>query len=326
VVACERPATGYNSGGEGVPSEGPLLGSGGRGGEPGLQHLNLLPETVGVADQRVENQGAVAGLTDDEVRELIAQKYDGQLAACRELLEFATAEIQTWSGRPVKRGADRIIVLEASRATKSFDAIMRLCALGFGEHAMMLNRSLFEGMAVAHWVPDNRREAVRLFTRYARYSALLWREQFNALGWLEEADLKRARSVGPKQRREFKKLFGTYGEQPWTRRSVPKLVDAIEHQWDQKGRVQLRIFHDVAHRTSNQMLHSSPFSAGAAAIGETEDALHTSIGATDQFVSQALFFAHWTYGQLFSLLIKVFRISSREAFRAVWLPGGHAFR
>lgn len=268
----------------------------------------------------------MADLTDDDVRELIAQKYDAQLAACRALLEFATVEIQAWSGRPVKRGADRIIVLEASRATKTFDAIIRLCALGFGEHAMMVNRSLFEGMAVAHWVPDNRREAVRLFTRYARYSALLWREQFDALGWLDEADLKRARPVGPKQRREFKKLFGTYGEKPWTRRSVPSLVDAIEHQWDQEGRVQLRSFHDVGNRTSNQMLHSSPFSVGAVAIGETEDALHTSIGATDQFVSESLAFAYWTYGQVFSLLVKVFRISSLAAFRAVWQPGGDAFR
>lgn len=73
------------------------------------------------------------------------------------------------------------------------------------------------------------------------------------------------------------------------------------------------------------MLHSSPFSAGAAAVGETEDGLHMSLGATDQFVSQALYSAYWTYGQVFSLLIKVFRISSLEAFRAVWQPGGEVF-
>jgi hypothetical protein len=103
-------------------------------------------------------------------------------------------------------------VSEAFRATKTFQVIIRVCALGFGEHALMLNRSLFEGMAVAHWVPENRREAVGLFTRYARYSDLLWRETFTELGWLEEADLPPARSVGPKKRKEFKKLFGKYGE------------------------------------------------------------------------------------------------------------------
>src|SRR5687767_2424023 len=115
----------------------------------------------------------MADLTDEEIRELIAEHYGDEIAACRELLEFGISELQQWSGRPVKRGADRVIVFEASRATKTFDAIIRLCELGFGEQAVMLTRSLFEGMVVAHWVPDNRREAVTLFTRYSRYSALL---------------------------------------------------------------------------------------------------------------------------------------------------------
>lgn len=267
----------------------------------------------------------IADLTDDEVRAYIAREYGDQLAACRRLLEFGTDELQAWSGRAVKRGADRIIVLEAFRATKTFQVIIRVCALGFGEHAMMLNRSLFEGMAVAHWVPEHRREAVGLFTRYSRYSELLWRETFEELGWLDEADLPSARPVGPKKRREFEKLFGKYGERGWIRRSLPRLVKQIEHQWDEQGRVDLRISHDVANRTFNLMLHSSPFSAGTAAVGETQDALHVSLGATDQFVSQALLSAYWTYGQVFSLLIKVFRISSLEAFRAVWQPGGEIF-
>jgi hypothetical protein len=77
----------------------------------------------------------MADLTDDQVRALIAEEYDDELAACRELLEFSIGEVQAWSGRPVKRGADRIIVYESARATKTFDAVIRLCALGFGEQA-----------------------------------------------------------------------------------------------------------------------------------------------------------------------------------------------
>jgi uncharacterized protein DUF5677 len=267
----------------------------------------------------------VADLTDDEVRALIAEEYDDELAACRELLEFAIREVQAWSGRPVKRGADRIIVYEAARATKTFDAVIRLCALGFGEQAVMLNRSLFEGMAVAHWVSENRREAVGLFTRHARFGALLWRETFDAFGWLDDAD-RSARPVGAKQREEFKKLFGSYGTKPWTRRSVPKLLKEIEHQWDQQGRDHLWAMHDVANRHSNQVLHSTPFAARATAMAQTEDALHLTIGASNQFVPQALLFGYWTYGQIFSLLIKVFQISSRAAFHTVWQPGGDAFR
>lgn len=267
----------------------------------------------------------MAELTDDDVRELIAKTYGEQLAACRELLEFGITEVQAWTGRPIKRGADRIIVFEAARATKTLDAVIRLCALGYGEQAVMLNRSLFEGMAVAHWVSANRREAVGLFTRHARFGALLWHETFDALGWLTEEDRKRARRVGPKQRAELVSLFGKYGAQPWTTRSLPKLLREIEGQWDELGRRHLWAMHDVANRHSNQVLHSTWFSVGAAATEETETAVHMTIGASNQFVSQALFFAYWTYGQLFSLLIKVFRISSLEAFRAVWQPGGEVF-
>jgi hypothetical protein len=256
-------------------------------------------------------------MTDDEVRALIAEHYGGEIAACKELLEFAISEVQNWSGRPVKRGADRIILFEAARATKTFDAIIRLCELGFGEQAVMLNRPLFEGMVVAHWVPDHRREAVGLFTRFARYSALLWWEGFNAMGWLDADDRKP--SIGPKQRAEFVGLF-RYGTTSWTRRSVHKLLKEIEHQWDKRGREHLWAMHNVAYRHANQVLHSTPYAAAATATAQTEEALHMTIGPSDQFVSQALLFAYWTYGQLFSLLIKVFRISSLEEFRAVWRP------
>jgi hypothetical protein len=126
-------------------------------------------------------------LTDREVRRLISREYGQEIRACRELLDYAVAELQSWSGRPIKRGAGRIIVAEAARGTKTLDAVLHLCEGGYGEQATMLNRSLFEGMAIAHWVSDDRREAVGLFTRHATYSALLWEGRFDALGWLDGA-------------------------------------------------------------------------------------------------------------------------------------------
>jgi hypothetical protein len=109
--------------------------------------------------------------TDDEgVRAAIAQSSGEELVACRSLLDFALSELGAWSGRPIKRGADRVILAEAVRATKTFGAVIRLCEAGFGEQALMLDRSLFEGVAVAHWVAANRREAVRLFIRHERFS------------------------------------------------------------------------------------------------------------------------------------------------------------
>jgi hypothetical protein len=262
-------------------------------------------------------------LSDDGVRTLIAEHYGDEIAACSELLEFGIREVQHWSGRPIKRGADRIIVFEAARSTKTFDAIIRLCGLGFGEQGVMLNRSLFEGMAVAHWVSTNRREAVGLFTRHARFSGLLWWETLDGLGWLEAEDRKPP--IGPKRRAELVSLFGPYGARPWTRRSLPMLLEEIEDQWDEQGRGHLWAMHDVANRHANHVLHSTPYAAGATATEETKDALHMTIGASDQFLSHALLFAYWTYGQVLSLLIKVFKISSLDEFHAVWQRGFDVF-
>ena len=264
--------------------------------------------------------------TDEQVRALIVEHHGKQLAACKALASFAAGALQAWSGRPIKRGADRIIVAEAARATKTFDGVIGLCETGFGEQAVMLNRSLFEGMAVAHWVSDNRRAAVGLFTRHARFHALLWHETFTALGWLEDADIEPLGALGPKQRREFVDLFGRYGERPWVQRNLPGLLRAIEHLWDEEGRAHLWTHHDVAHRHSNQILHSTATAFAAATVGQTHAALHMAIGPSNRLVVQALLSAYWTYGQLFSLLVDVFKLSSREAFHAVYQSGFETFR
>jgi Family of unknown function (DUF5677) len=263
--------------------------------------------------------------TDEEIRTVVAEQFGDEIRACTALRDFAVGELQAWSGRAIKRGADRIIIAEAARGTKTFDAGIQLCEHGFGEQGAMLNRSLFEGMAIAHWVSDNRREAVRLFTRHAKYSALLWHETFDALGWLSETESKAAIGVAPRQRNEFKRLFGRYGEKAWVGRSVPELLRQIEHLWDREGRTHLWAFHDVPYRFSNQILHSSATAAGAATTRQTAEALHMTFGPSNQFIAQALFAAYWTYGQLFSLLVHVFRLSSGDSFSAVYQAGGEVF-
>lgn len=264
---------------------------------------------------------------DDVVQKMIRERFGEQVAACSSLLELAFAELSAWSGRPIKRGADRIILAEAARATKTFDAVIRLCRAGFGEQAVMLGRSLFEGMAIAHWVKANRREAVRLFTRHERFSALLWYETLEILGWVDETDRARHRRlrIYPKARKELVGLFGQYGTKAWLRRSVPQVLRDIQDQWDTKGRHDLWAFHDIAYRLSNQILHSTAASTAATTTQRTRTQLHMTAGASIQFVSQALYSAYWTYGQLFTLLGDVFKLSTDEAFRDLYHSGGRAF-
>jgi Family of unknown function (DUF5677) len=262
---------------------------------------------------------------NQRVRAVIAKGCGEELGACRSLLDFALAELGAWSGRPIKRGADRIILAEALRATKTLGALIQLCEAGFGEQALMLDRSLFEGMAVAHWVSDHRRRAIGLFTRHEKFNRLLWYETLDALGWLDANDRNLRPSIEPKRRKELQQLFNPYGTKAWWRMSVPKLLGEIERQWDDQGRADLWKHHDIVYRLSNQILHSTVTSVSAAYTKRTSTALAMTASPSNQFVSQALYAAHWTYGQIFTLLIDVFELTSGQEFRRLWQASGQAF-
>jgi hypothetical protein len=263
---------------------------------------------------------------NQRLREAIAKDCRAELDACRSLLDFALADLAAWSGRPIKRGADRMIIAETVRATKTLGAVVPLCEAGYGEQALMLDRSLFEGMAVAHWVNAHRRRAVWLFTRHERFSRFLWHQTLDALGWLDGGDDRKSwPSVGPKQRKELEKLFGRYGTNSWWRMTVPKLLEDTEDQWDAQGRKNLWEYHNVVYRLSNQVLHSTATSVSGTFIGQTSDALTMTAGPSNQLVGPALYAAHWTYGQTYTLLIDVFKLPSGEAFRELWQHSGKAF-
>jgi hypothetical protein len=219
-----------------------------------------------------------------------------------------------------------MILSEAVRATKTLGAVVLLCEVGYAEQALMLDRSLFECMAVAHWVSSHRRDAVRLFTRHERFSRFLWHQTLDALGWLDEEDDRKSwPSVGPKQRKELERLFGRYGTNAWWQMSVPKLLENIEDQWDPKGRKDLWEHHDVVYRLSNQVLHSTATSVSGTIIGETPATLTMTAGPSNRLVAPALYAAHWTYGQTFTLLSDVFKLASGKAFRQLWQNSGQAF-
>jgi hypothetical protein len=71
--------------------------------------------------------------------------HSAEQADCEELLAFAKGMLYPWSGNPRRRVHDGILMAEGARATKSYQAAVALCGLGFGEQAAMLNRSIFEG-------------------------------------------------------------------------------------------------------------------------------------------------------------------------------------
>jgi hypothetical protein len=97
--------------------------------------------------------------------------FEPELRACHDLLALA------WARKPVGVGGEafRALLLAVfARSTLSYRAVMQLCRGGYGEQADMLNRSLFEDMAAAHWISLHRLEAVRRIEQHHQHSRVLW--------------------------------------------------------------------------------------------------------------------------------------------------------
>src|SRR4051794_28614731 len=113
-----------------------------------------------------------------EAESTMRAAFAGEIGACERLLEFAGEHaLNRWTGRPIESTADRLIAVEFGRATKTYRAALDLSLGGFGPQASMLNRSLFEGMAVAYWISDNPDRAADLFEKHERHNRDVWVER-----------------------------------------------------------------------------------------------------------------------------------------------------
>lgn len=115
-------------------------------------------------------------LSEDEVRANVEREFDLELAAVRNLDAFSDRLIETWRTTAGNRSeADRVITLSVARGTTTFKACQRLVVGGYGREAQMLNRTMFEGMAVAHWVAANPVEAATRFKEANAFEIYLMR-------------------------------------------------------------------------------------------------------------------------------------------------------
>src|SRR5690242_15198180 len=115
---------------------------------------------------------------DDQVQNKVERQFKLELDAVRELNALSERFLKAMStGRGTRDKADSIVAFSAARETTSFQATLRLVESGFGRQAMMLNRSTFEGMAVAYWVAANRQEAVDRFDKGNEFEIHLLREK-----------------------------------------------------------------------------------------------------------------------------------------------------
>ncbi len=195
--------------------------------------------------------------TDDQIQKKVERQFKLELAAVRELNALSERFLRAMSaGRGMRDKADSIIAFSAVRETTTFQATLRLVEFGFGRQAMMLNRSTFEGMAVACWVAANRQEAVNRFDKANEFEIHLMREK--VVTSQPEAQVSDSGKLDPERVAECERLFGKNNQRRWTGHdSLWALVKDIEGRWEDAERQALGLYLKYEHERNNKELHPS---------------------------------------------------------------------
>jgi hypothetical protein len=189
-----------------------------------------------------------------QVREHFGREVD----ACTALLELAReiVEPEEWRGRGLddSKLADKLVAMEIARSLKTYRGSLEAALGGFGPQADMLNRSLFEGMAVAHWARANPALAAERFSQYTKHNRAMWAQRFGLL--TEHARLLEL--PNEEEQRELDKLFGKWGTKLWVDLAMHEVIDAIQDQWSEP--MELRKFFSIAYADNVETQHTSALS------------------------------------------------------------------
>lgn len=246
-------------------------------------------------------------------QDAVVAKFTAQFEAVENLRAVA------WTARPRDRASGgkaykSLIFAMFARATLTYRAVLHLCRGGYTEQADMLNRSLFEDMAYAHWVSleEHQEEAVELLAKHTEYSSLLATDAIEKhKDWLGEVGALRDVSDLEEKRAEYAKLFGDYGEKSWTTESIYAIVGEIEQLWpdEETAKKELHGFYSLGHRINNQKLHNTSLSLNSAAkqskVENGELVIRLGASPTDEEspMIRALYGALFTYGRVTRVVI-----------------------
>lgn len=256
-----------------------------------------------------------------EIERQVRNIYGPRLDECARVHAFVKDALYDWKGPTIHlESVGPIILAESARATKTYGAVLRLLAGGFGPQAAMLSRSMFEGMAIAHWANANPDLAIERFKKHGRHSQLLWSD---ALLKADPAEPRASSIPTPEELKELRRLFGTHGTKLWTgHQNLYDLLPEIEAQWPEcASRAELWWFFRIAHRDNNQTLHSTALGLSAGIV-RTTDYLKLDISSSDLQVDRALSGSLWIYNQTITLLWDHFALPDRdtldEILRGAW--------
>jgi len=249
--------------------------------------------------------------TRAEAEERVRVALGPQVAACERFMEFSWEVIGTepWTGRPISEDlAERLIAGEMSRAFKSYGGVIDAALGGYGPQGAMVDRSLFEGMAVAHWIKLNPELAGDRFRKHVRHNMAMWNKRLGAHGregvqlTLTEAETK-----------EYDKLFGPWGDKLWCGMPMHKLIDEIEGEWEEgERRSELRFMFAVAHADNTETMHTTATSLTSSIVQDDLDGLRTEAGPSIFRVDRALLGALWPWAHMLRMSASYFELDGAD--------------
>lgn len=177
-----------------------------------------------------------------------------------DLLAHGAALIDQ-TGRNRIGGGRLLLVVQATRATHTFEAVITDCQIGRGVQAAMLNRSLLEDVLDVHWVAENQNVAPQRADEHDRLIALA---EHDAEFRFERTE----RPLTEEERHELDGLQRLYGggqrafRAPWTRASYEARLSLVHERWGEHGDAarHLDYVYEVMQRQNNLLLHGSPSS------------------------------------------------------------------
>lgn len=240
---------------------------------------------------------------DEEVQQEIRDEYAEQFAACRDLASFVLDMFKSWAGRGIEHTHEGMIVALLARSLDTFICSVDLAERGYTAQAMMLNRSLYEDMADAHWIATDSKTAVQRYEDHHEHNRMLLAEQM-AKYPRHVPDLALP-NFDPEERKRLDGIFGPHGTAPWSKLSIYDRVELIAPMWKHEvAREDLRFFRDIAQRQNNQTLHVSASSLNATVEHVDDDWIRYRMGPRhDGWLAVALFGAFWTFTQTITLVI-----------------------
>jgi hypothetical protein len=255
---------------------------------------------------------AITSLIDSRasIERRVRERYGRELEACAALLELAheIVEADEWKGRGLDDAklADSLIAMESARSLKTYRGALDAALGGFGPQAAMLNRSLFEGMAVAYWVRANPELAAERFEQHTRHNRSMWAQRFDLL-----VDDPRILDLpGEDEQRELNKIFGAWGTKLWVGLPMHKLIDDIQGQWSEP--MELRKFFAIVYADTVETQHTSVLSLSRHVRTDNDTNIILDSGPSLSQIPQAFYGALWPFGQLLMLAADYFSIEGRD--------------